>query len=59
LATFILTVMEGAIMQARARGSLEPFDGSVAQLRNYVDGLMAQAASTGQQSGGGEKEVAR
>jgi AcrR family transcriptional regulator len=58
LATFILTVMEGAIMQARARGSLEPFDASVAQLRNYIDGLMAQAASTGLQ-GTGEKERAR
>jgi len=41
LATFILTVMEGAIMQARARGSLEPFDASVAQLRAYFDALMA------------------
>lgn len=43
LATFILTVMEGAIMQARARGSLEPFDASVAQLRVYFDSLIAQA----------------
>jgi hypothetical protein len=50
--------MEGAIMQARARGSLEPFDASVGQLRNYIDGLMAQAASTGQ-PGTGEKERAR
>ncbi|MGH9814836.1 MAG: TetR/AcrR family transcriptional regulator [Candidatus Acidiferrales bacterium] len=43
LATFILTVMEGAIMQARARGSLQPFDASVAQLRAYVDALMEAA----------------
>lgn len=43
LATFILTVMEGAIMQARAHGSLEPFDASVTQLRAYVEALMASA----------------
>jgi AcrR family transcriptional regulator len=43
LATFILTVMEGAIMQARVRGSLEPFDASVAQLHAYFDALMAAA----------------
>ena len=44
LATFVLTVMEGAVMQARARGSLEPFDASVAQLRAYVDALLRAAA---------------
>ncbi len=37
LSTFILTVMEGAVMQARAYKSLEPFDASVAMLRDYVD----------------------
>ncbi|HSF14255.1 MAG TPA: TetR/AcrR family transcriptional regulator [Vicinamibacteria bacterium] len=41
LATFILTVMEGAVMQARARGNLDPFDASVAQLRAYFDALIA------------------
>lgn len=59
LATFILTVMEGAIMQARARGSLEPFDASVAQLRNYMDGLLAQAAGKGRQGTDDAKETAR
>lgn len=39
-AHFVLTVMEGGIMQARARGSLEPFDESVAELRRYVDLLV-------------------
>ena len=34
---FVLTVMEGGIMQARARGSIEPFDESVAHLREYVE----------------------
>jgi len=43
LAHFILTVMEGGIMQARARASLVPFDESVAQLRAYFDSLQALA----------------
>jgi TetR/AcrR family transcriptional repressor of nem operon len=41
LATLVLTVMEGAVMQARARKSLEPFDASVAELRRYFDLLQA------------------
>jgi AcrR family transcriptional regulator len=59
LATFILTVMEGAIMQARARGSLEPFDASVAQLRNYMESLLAQGAAKGTQSPGDMQESTR
>jgi AcrR family transcriptional regulator len=43
LARFVLTVMEGAVMQARASGSLEPFDASVAELRRHFD-LLARAA---------------
>lgn len=43
LARFILTVMEGGLMQARAAGNLQPFDDSVAQLRAYFDALHAQA----------------
>lgn len=43
LSRFVLTVMEGAVMQARAAGSLEPFDASVAQLRSYMELLAAQA----------------
>jgi AcrR family transcriptional regulator len=39
LAIFILTVMEGAVMQARAHQSLEPFDASIAQLRQYFNHL--------------------
>src|SRR5207244_733962 len=39
LARFVLTVMEGGIMQARAAGNLAPFDDSVAQLRSYFDAL--------------------
>jgi len=43
LARFVLTVMEGGIMQARAAGHLGPFDDSVAQLRNYFESLQALA----------------
>ncbi len=40
LARFVLTVMEGGVMQAKAQRSLEPFDASVAHLRRYFDGLL-------------------
>ena len=43
LAIFILTVMEGAVMQARAHQSLEPFDASVKQLREYFNLLQKRA----------------
>lgn len=45
LATFILTVMEGGVMQARASASLKPFDACVAQLRSYFDALQSRAAA--------------
>src|SRR5262249_47485834 len=35
LATLVLTVMEGGVMQTRASGTLDPFDRSVSQLRDY------------------------
>lgn len=44
LAVFVLTVMEGAVMQARAHQSLEPYDVSVAQLRDYFNRLLAEGA---------------
>lgn len=37
LALFVLTTMEGGIMLARARGSLEPFDRAVAVLRCHFE----------------------
>ncbi|MFN0131952.1 MAG: TetR/AcrR family transcriptional regulator [Phycisphaerales bacterium] len=43
LARFVLTVMEGGIMQGRAAGGLGPFDDGVAQLRSYFDALEAVA----------------
>ncbi len=49
LSHFILTVMEGAVMQARASGDLVPYDASVAQLRSYFD-LLETAAPGGARS---------
>jgi TetR/AcrR family transcriptional regulator, transcriptional repressor for nem operon len=43
LAQFVLTTMEGGVMQARTYRNLETFDASVGQLRNYFDCLMAAA----------------
>jgi len=39
LATLVLSVMEGAVMQARVARSLEPFDTSVAMLRECFEKL--------------------
>ncbi len=39
VARFVLTVMEGGVMQARAAGHLRPFEDSVAQLREYFETL--------------------
>jgi AcrR family transcriptional regulator len=47
LAQFVLTTMEGAVMQARTFRNLEPFDASVDQLRNYFD-CLARAARVDQ-----------
>jgi len=32
---FVLTVMEGGVMQSRAQQSLEPFDAGISSLRTY------------------------
>ncbi len=45
MSKFVLTVMEGGLMQARASDELGPFDDSVTQLRAYVDGLLARGRS--------------
>jgi len=45
LAAFVLTTMEGAVMQARTYRQLESFDGSVRQLRAYFDQLLSQGAA--------------
>jgi TetR/AcrR family transcriptional repressor of nem operon len=43
LAVFTLTAMEGGVMQARTQRSLEPFDESIAMLKDYVDRLESDA----------------
>ena len=45
LSVFVLTVMEGAVMQARAYKSIAPFDASVAMLREHFVLLQQQAQS--------------
>ncbi len=47
LAQFVLTTMEGGVMQARTFRDLAYFDASVRQLRRYVDRLLAEAAAPG------------
>jgi hypothetical protein len=39
LAHFVLTTMEGGVMQARTFRDIESFDGAVRQLRRYFDYL--------------------
>lgn len=45
LAAFILTIMEGGVMQARVHRSLDPFDASVAMLKDYMDRLVEEGAT--------------
>ncbi len=42
LSRFVLTVMEGGILQARGHHSVKPFEEAVAQLRDYFDRLLQQ-----------------
>lgn len=42
VAAFVLTVMEGAVMQAKSYRSVEPFDACVRQLRGYLEGVRAE-----------------
>lgn len=46
LSRFVLTVMEGGQMQAKAAGSLKPFDESVLELRRYFDLLLERGAAS-------------
>ena len=45
LAQFVLTAMEGGVMQARTHRSIKPFDASVRQLKRYLDGLQVEASA--------------
>ena len=44
LSVFVLTVMEGAVMQARAHKSIAPFDASIEMLREHFE-LLQQTAT--------------
>lgn len=44
LSEFILTTMEGAVMQARTYRDIKRYDNSVKQLRAYVDSLLASTS---------------
>jgi TetR/AcrR family transcriptional regulator, transcriptional repressor for nem operon len=48
LAVFVLTTMEGGVMQARTHRTLAAFDASVASLRDYFDRLHAAALEESQ-----------
>ena len=50
LARFVLTVMEGGLMQSRAAGNLGPFDDSVAVLREHLSMLQRRAAKEARKS---------
>jgi AcrR family transcriptional regulator len=45
LASFVLTIMEGGVMQARTYRSLGPFDSAVTQLRDYFDRLLSDGTT--------------
>ena len=45
LAVFILTIMEGGVMQARTHRTLDTFDAGVRRLREYVTRLEADASA--------------
>ncbi len=47
LSSFVLTVMEGAVMQARAYRSIEPFDDAISVLRQHVEGLLMKPTQRG------------
>jgi TetR/AcrR family transcriptional repressor of nem operon len=44
LAVFVLTAMEGGVMQSRSYRRIEPFDQSVGHLRNYFEYLQKEKA---------------
>jgi TetR/AcrR family transcriptional regulator, transcriptional repressor for nem operon len=46
VATFVLTVMEGAVMQARAYRSIEPFDACIRQLRVHLSAAVPARRKT-------------
>ena len=59
LAAFVLTTMEGGVMQARTFRSLESFDAAVRQLRAYFEQLLHQTPGAARASHSRRKEKER
>ena len=55
LARFVLTVMEGGIMQARAHRCIEPYDSGVAMLRDYFERLLRSDKTAARTANGTNK----
>jgi TetR/AcrR family transcriptional regulator, transcriptional repressor for nem operon len=56
LAAFVLTTMEGGVMQARTFRDIGAFDGAVRQLRSYFERLAREAAADRPRSASRKKE---
>jgi TetR/AcrR family transcriptional regulator, transcriptional repressor for nem operon len=56
LAAFVLTSMEGGVMQARTYRQIESFDGAVRQLRGYFDRLLREAAGEARATGSPKRQ---
>jgi TetR/AcrR family transcriptional regulator, transcriptional repressor for nem operon len=56
LAAFVLTSMEGGVMQARTYRQIESFDGAVRQLRGYFDRLLREAAGEARAKGSPKRQ---
>ncbi|MFN3859409.1 MAG: TetR/AcrR family transcriptional regulator [Caulobacter sp.] len=55
LAVFVLTTMEGGVMQSRTHRTLEAFDASVAALRDYFGHLRRAASPAAAEAGMGRE----
>jgi TetR/AcrR family transcriptional regulator, transcriptional repressor for nem operon len=51
LSRFVLTVMEGGVMQSRAHRSVQPFDEAVEVLRDYVNRLLSSGKTKSKTKG--------
>jgi hypothetical protein len=56
LSRLVLTVMEGAVMQARSYQCIEPFDDCIDQLRAYFGMLEREKKNQAQRHGPGKKK---
>lgn len=54
LSLFVLTAMEGGLMQARAASSLEPYDACIRVVRDYFNRLLDAAGDERSRKGGAD-----